>query len=249
MTVRTFKDIQLYTRFAARKLGIPGYQIHQICLTQQELIYIPIPKNACSTIKQTLYKIEFGRPYNSDRAKSKAYRNIHYYYKKRPDAFTSVSKIDAARDCTRFTIVRDPLDRLISCYRNRVVDLKDLEMNPDGLKNMNLPAEPDLNTFVLHLGNYRKANKSIEHHSRPQAEFLGHTLHHVDYVYPIEEMGNLEKMLRAHSPDFKMPKLKSGGTQVELSHFSEKALAVVNRFYKKDYQLLKQYYSPTKTVS
>ncbi len=235
---------KLYYRFVCRRLGISGYEVHQIYLPDQKLLYIPIPKNACTSVKHAMYEIEFGNRFSSEFKEKYGYEDHHDYYKKRPGAFTGVSKLKMLGHVTRFTVVRDPVERLISCYRNRVLDLGDLESSTFTLNRMNLPAEPDINTFMLNLEGYRKANKSIEHHSRPQHEFLGGTIRYLDRVFPIEKLDELEEILKKYKPDLKMLKRKSGGSDVELSDISEKALQHTIEFYHKDYELLESFYKP-----
>jgi hypothetical protein len=44
-------NITLSSQYLFRRLGMPSFQIHQIYLPKQQLLYIPIPKNTCTTIK------------------------------------------------------------------------------------------------------------------------------------------------------------------------------------------------------
>lgn len=242
--IRLIKEIQLRGRFAARKLGLSDWQVHQICLQDKKLIYIPIPKNACTSIKQALHQIEFGLVYDTTQLAHLPYYGMHDYYNKRPDAFTSTDRIELASDFTRFAVVRDPVERLISCYRNRVVDLEDLKENESSLKKVGLNAMPDINTFVLNLKEYRKANKNIEHHSRPQSAFLGGTLGYLDFVFPMEDLDGLQQFLKQFSPELTFLKRKSGGTKFSVSDLSEDALEIAVQFYREDYKLLKEFYTP-----
>lgn len=236
--------VKLYYRFGCRRLGITGYEVHQIYLPDQKLLYIPIPKNACTSIKHAMYEIEFGKKFSSEFKEKYGYEDHHDYYKKRPGAFTGVTALRILEQVTRFAVIRDPVERLISCYRNRVLDLGDLQSSTFILNRMNLPIEPDVNTFLLNLERYRKANKSIEHHSRPQHIFLGGTLQYLDRIFPIEELDKLEEMLKNYKPDLKMLQRKSGGSDVGFSDISEKAVQFAIDFYQKDYELLKSFYKP-----
>lgn len=239
-------EARLNFRFAFRKLGIPGYSIHQVYLPKKQLIYIPIPKNACSSIKHALYEIEFGRPFDYDLHEKWGYRDIHNYYKKRPNAFTGKTALEAQRQASIFTLVRDPVKRLISCYRNRVVDLGDLAKSEKKLKRRGLPLKPDLNTFILNLENYREANKIIEHHSRPQQEFLGNSLSYFDHVFTLNNMDELVEMLQGYKQDLEMRREKSGGSAFSLKDLSPEALEKAISFYDQDYELLDAYYSSQK---
>lgn len=241
---RVTDDIELYYRFSCRRLGLAGYQVHQIYLAEQELIYIPIPKNACTSIKHALHEIEFGKRFDAGLPAFSDYREHHDYYKKRPDAFTSVSALREQTDVIRFALVRDPVRRLLSCYRNRVVDLGDLRSSRKVLGRMGLSAEPDINTFVKNLEEYRRANKSVEHHSRLQSDFLGGTIDYLDRVFTLKDMPGLLEMLRTYKPGLELRQRKTGGTKITLADLSEKALLQAIDFYNRDYELLKNYVSP-----
>ena len=238
-----FKDLYLFFCFACRRLGIPGYQIHQIYLPEQKLIYIPIPKNACTSIMHALHEIEFGAAYDHHEHVEQGYRDIHDYYQKRPNSFTGTKKLSSRTGITKFAVIRDPVKRLISCYRNRVVDLKDLEKTNKEIQRRGLPLEPDINTFVLKLREYRQANKIIEHHSRPQFRFLDNSLSYLDKVFPIQEFDSVKKLLKKFKPDLQMRKAKSGGSSFGLKDLSPKALEAAISFYQEDYELLNDYYT------
>lgn len=241
---RKIDDIKLYYRFSCRRFGIPGYQVHQIYLPEQELIYIPIPKNACTSIKHALHEIEFGKRFDAELPEFSDYREHHDYYKKRPGAFTSVLALREQTNTTRFALVRDPVKRLLSCYRNRVVDLGDLNTSRKKLERLDLPLDPDINTFIINLELYRSANKSIEHHSRLQCEFLGGTTDYLDRVFTMSEIPKLAEMLRNYKPGLILRQRKTGGTMITLSDISEKTLQYAVDFYRSDYELLKNYFSP-----
>lgn len=236
-------NIYLGFCYACRRLGVPGYEIHQIHLPKERLIYIPIPKNACSSVKHFLYEIEFDQDFDYERHREWGYRDIHDYYNKRSNSFTGVKKLNKRKDETIFAIVRDPVKRLISCYRNRVVVLEDLQTSKVVLEHMELPVEPDLNTFVMNLKDYRRANNIIEHHSRPQHEFLGDTLDYLDRIFPITKIDELENMLRKFKEDAELRSEKSGGPSYNLQDLSSEALDQAVSFYEKDYDLLNEYYS------
>lgn len=238
-----FDDTKLYLRYAFRRMGLPRYQIHQIYLPEQKLIYIPIPKNACTSIKHALYEIEFDKRFDADLPEFSDYREHHDYYLKRSNAFTSVNTLRERTDCMRFALVRDPVKRLISCYRNRVVDLGDLESSGTDLKRNGLPIDPDLNTFAMNLDTYRKVNKSIEHHARPQAEILGGTIDYLDRVFTLAETSELLDMLQKYKPGLQLRQRKTGGTTRTLADLSPQALDAVISYYQQDYELLTEFFT------
>lgn len=230
-------------RLATRRIGFTGYEIHQISLPKKNLIYIPIPKNACSSLKHALYYLGNGKDYDYPEHREWGYQNIHDFYSKQDGAFTSIKELKKQENSFRFAVVRDPVHRFLSCYRNRILDLGDLKYSKKKLRDFDLTASPDLNTFVKKLGLYRKLSKSIRHHTDPQSAFLGGTVAYLDEVYPIEKMEIVSAMLKKFDDTLTMTREKSQGPKVELTELSKKSLNRLFGFYKKDYKLLSRYYS------
>lgn len=195
--ISNYLNIRHLFRLAAKKMGFERYQIHQIYLQNINLIYIPIPKNACTSLKHEMHFLEYEEPYDSSIKQKYGYQNLHDFYNKRDDVFTSVRSLEKSSDAFRFAVVWDPVDRFLSCYGNRVLDLKDLHENKTELGKMNLPTEPNLNTFVEHLEEYRKVNSSIRHHTQPQSDFLGGTLGYLDTIYTFDQMDSVRNMLKS----------------------------------------------------
>jgi chondroitin 4-sulfotransferase 11 len=72
-----------------------------------KVAYVAIPKVACRSIKIALAK-PYGVAYQAD---------IH---NARWDRFSSLQELAAAEDYFRFTVVRNPWDRVASCYYHKV---------------------------------------------------------------------------------------------------------------------------------
>jgi len=238
-------ETTLWFHLICRRLGMSRYEIQHVVLPEQDLIYIPIAKNACTSILYALYEIEYNRVYDNAKLKQFGYKYVHDFYKKRSEAYTSVEKLKAT-DKLVFTVIRDPVKRFISCYRNRVVDLKDLEETKDLLEQKGLPLEPDINTFALRLQEYRNVNKVIEHHSRPQSHSLGNTLSYVDKIFFLDNFEEIKEFLKRFKPGLKLRQAKTGGSFFSLSDLSPEALEKIITFYSEDYRLLSEFYSPEK---
>lgn len=77
----------------------------------QKVVYIPIPKVACTSIKIALMSSEAGHANSHDE-----YMNIHT-----STAHYMVHSIASyQRDYFKFAFVRNPFDRLVSCYKDKV---------------------------------------------------------------------------------------------------------------------------------
>jgi len=240
---KSFGFLKLRFRYLCRKAGISKFQIHQVCLAKHKLIYIPLPKNACTSIKQALHEIEFGKPFDATLDEFRVYDEIHDYYLKRPNAFTGKKELETLAGYTRFAVVRDPVKRLLSCYRNRVLDSGDLNESRKTLRRKGLSAQPDLDSFIMNLDQYRKINSIIEHHSRPQSAFLDGSLRYFDKIYRMKDLGQLFDLLKKQKRGLAIRQRKTGGTEVGLENLSEGAFEKLLEFYRDDYKLLKEYYS------
>lgn len=240
---RSFGFLKLRFRYLCRKIGISRFQIHQIYLPKHKLIYIPIPKNACTSIKQALHEIEFGKPFDASLYEFRMYDEIHDYYLKRPHAFTGKKELETRTGYLRVTVVRDPVKRLLSCYRNRVIDSGDLMESSTALHRKGLSAEPDLNTFVMNLEQYRKISSKIEHHSRSQSSFLDGSIRYLDKIYRMKDLEQLFDLLKKYKSNLTLHRRKTGGTKIGLENLSVEAFQKLLHFYRDDYKLLKDYCS------
>lgn len=90
-------------------------------LPRLQAIYVSISKNACSLVKSELYRMEH-------QAARPALQNPH---DRKAAGFQSPADMDEAqflellldRSIPKFAFVRDPLNRLKSCYKNRIQTL------------------------------------------------------------------------------------------------------------------------------
>lgn len=236
-------NTRLLYRLAARRIGLAGYEVHQIVLKNIDLIYIPIPKNACTSLKHAMHYLEYQKPYDFSTYHEYGYQNLHDFYNKQKNAFTSVESLKKKSDAFRFAIVREPVDRFLSCYGNRVLELGDLHESKTEFDKMGLPVDPGLDAFVQHLEQYRSVNSSIRHHTRPQSDFLGETLSYLDKIYPFDQMDSVRSMLKSYDNSLIIKTRKSGGPKFELHDLSFGSLQHLLEFYKNDYELLSDYYS------
>ena len=131
------------------------------------LVYYAIPKTGCTTVKSLLLEAEGHAVPDDDEM-------IHSYYEKNePNA-----SAPRFRDYFRFTFVRNPWDRLVSCYCNKV-----LEMRPGNFHSFNFLY--NLNFAQMSFADFvrfvcRVPDDLSEPHFRLQSNFFG--LGEVDFV-------------------------------------------------------------------
>lgn len=168
-------------------------------------------------------------------------KNIHKYYSRN----VSVIDLSTYSEYYKFAVVREPVERFVSAYRNRILLNRDLK----GVRKINsiesASSPPSINEFAMDLEWYIQRLPIVDEHFSPQGERLGHNLSICDEIFPMERLCDLEEKLvqivgrRAH-----MPRKQTGGPKMGLEVLSREALEKLITFYEPDYVLLADYYAP-----
>lgn len=178
-----------------------------------KIAYMAVPKAACSSVKAALAAIDPNQPGNDPGAYGQ--KQVHSIY---PTQRFRMHRWERVNSYFRFTVVRDPLKRLLAVYTNRVVALGELH-NCRNINRgrFNLPADPDPDFFFQNLAQYIAASSSIKHHALPTVVFTGADLGRYSRVYRTDEIALLEQDLSGHMDQ-----------QVRVPHFnsSEKRLTL-----------------------
>ena len=171
-------------------------------LAKHNIAYISAPKCACTSIKELIFCLENNCKFNKVRDHKGALCLIinekkHYIH----DFYPTISF--AKQEQTRlqrlhcFCIVRDPIDRIISCYNNRVLRYKVLTQDALSEADIRAPANPDPNQFIKNLDQYKKIS-DIKHHTLPLIHFLGSESNFYDEIFNLNSLNKAEKTLKRH---------------------------------------------------
>ena len=203
--------------------------------TKKKLVYYPVAKNANSSVKLFLIKhlgVE-DNFYNLDNTLPRYLqtKKIHEKYKGKQDiihflpSYTEFKKINVDYKCC---LVRDPIKRFISAYRNRILYHKD-----NAFKNHSV----DL--IIEKLENKNFENK----HFLPQNYWLGNDLKYFDIV---ANTNNITFFVRKINEFFKkeidFPKMQIGGKEFKIS-LNNSQVDKLKKIYENDYELIKDYNS------
>lgn len=144
----------------------------------------------------------------------------------------------------KFAVIRDPIDRLLSAYRHRVIDSHELSVEAlkgddhyTAFRRRQLKPEPEISEFIQNLERYRFDVYQIKHHTDPQVLFLGNDAKYYDRLFLFEELATMSAEIE-----------RATGAKIELRHeMRSKPLAItpqkadrdfLTKFYKDDYKLL-----------
>lgn len=215
-----------YTRFVPRS---DAYRVANFA----------VPKNACTTFKEVLYTLSCGEPFGERCLASGRKLTVHNVF---ASLQFDVRRVSAFSNYFTFVILRDPVARLVSCYRNRVQHYRELSEKHLGRPHSgpnDLRPDPTFREFVDRLEDYRLASRSIKHHSDPHSFFLGTDLSVYTEVVAFPKFELLGKRLSdiAGRP-IEIPHTQTGGGIVAAEDLDLDVLAQIRRFYAADYHLI-----------
>jgi hypothetical protein len=216
-----------------------------ILLKRYPIAYHPTPKVACTSIKLALFELECRRRFERLPNEDGILTDIHNSWRV-THPFTPAP---SAESYYKFAVVRDPLDRFLSAYANRVVEYGELnEANLTNLKGglARLTPNPSLSEFIASLDLYRAASAPIRHHTDPQTLFIGKDLSYYNRIFRFCELNQIPEALdRAVGAKMALPHEQRGGLKIPKSELSPHERRTVLEFYTQDYSILQDYYHPS----
>lgn len=209
-----------------------------VTIEKLKVAYFPVPKAANTSMKHLLHGIKTGKRFTTttDQATG-AVRHIHREY--RTPKFSSIKSEDY-RGFFKIAIVRDPVERVVSAWRNRVMHHKELEdgSTAEKIHRVGLPQKPTLPQFVECLEEYRAVNKSIAVHTAPLVDFLGPSRNYYDLIFDISESRQIEVFFSTLTgEDRKLPVKQVGGPPANRDQLPDELVQKLEGIYKDDYRL------------
>ena len=203
---------------------------------EHKISYYPVPKCACTSLKSLFFEIENKFAFKNFSVNGKQ-KYIH-------DFFISSSFVNSRNndvdDHLRFAVLRDPVERLLSCYSNRVVAYKELSSKhlPPEAQDAGLKADPSLSDFIANLEGYRKFSNSIAHHTESLVFFLGDDPSWFAYLYTLNNLSELiEKLEDITKMRLTLGREQTAGPKLSRNDLTMQEIRVIQNFYAKDYDV------------
>ena len=208
-----------------------SYAIFQNRNTGRKLVYYPVAKNANSSAKLFFLKhlkIDKNYYFLSDKVpeykvnEDSKYKNLDKKYNlvNFLPSYTPFEKIDVDEKCC---IIRDPIKRFVSAYKNRVLFHKDF-----GFRNLNI------NEIIEKLEN----NSFDNRHFLPQSYWLGSDLR---YFTIVSNISNMETFINGVNNFFQnkveFPRIQTGGADENIT-LTDSQIIKLKKIYSSDYALI-----------
>ncbi|TVP74131.1 MAG: hypothetical protein EA339_01135 [Rhodobacteraceae bacterium] len=201
-----------------------------------------------TSVLRSFYRLEHGAAF--DRASFGG--NIHRFYRQRLAGRVRAIEppdLSGLAGLWLFTIIRDPIRRLLSVYTNRVLAHRDIAKALEKAPDATLEPMPAADTFFRDLAAYRAAVPSIRHHTDPFAQFLGPDLGRFDAVFQVEQASALQDQLTARlGQAFTLENEQRSTARLSFDDLSPEARAAILTHTQPDYELLAAYYSPESSL-
>ena len=207
------------------------YAIFQNRNTGRKLVYYPVAKNANSSAKLFFLKhlkIDKNYYFLSDKVpeykinEESKYKNLDKKYNlvNFLPSYTPFEKIEVDDKCC---IIRNPIKRFISAYKNRVLFHKDF-----GFRNLNI------DEIIEKLEN----NSFDNRHFLPQSYWLGSDL---SYFTIVSNISNMETFINGVNNFFQnkveFPRIQTGGADENIT-LTDSQIIKLKKIYSSDYDLI-----------
>lgn len=209
-----------------------------------KVAYFPVPKAANTSMKHLLHSIKTGEGFTTIKDEATgAIRHIHKEYK--TPKFSTINPDDYQK-FFRIAIVRDPVDRVVSAWRNRVMHHKELEGEniAERMASLGLRKTPTLQEFVDRLSEYRNVSKSISIHTDPLTDFLGKDEKYYNLIFNISDSQQIEAFFSTLTGEQKkLPRKQMGGPPADRSELTGELIKKLEEIYGDDYRVFGKFLS------
>lgn len=221
-----------WSRYALQA-PLPWVDLRTILNRQRKYLYFRIPKAANSTVVASLYANDTGRVV--DGSDDDALRHAKNRFYAHPSAL-SRNEVDSLDLYTAFTIVREPVSRLVSAYRDKILKGKPQAMQVYRYLRRKPPQDISLDEFVDFL---EHGGLLGDPHWMPQARFLPGGFRPLDEIGRVETLADdLPRIFsRLYPQGFRLVDCRPHATRAEKAEIHAALAARIRTLYAEDYKI------------
>lgn len=208
-----------------------------VAIEPHKIVYAALPKAACSSVKAALATLDPNVDISLDAVVAdNSY--IHTVYKTLK--FRPIRWAQFGDGWYRFTVVRDPLKRLLSVYTDRVQGRQELKNSRRLKKQSVLSVDPDPDFFFQNLQAYMASVSVIHHHAVGARTYIGDDIKaNYDRVYKVSELPELaEKLSDISGQTVTIPKANSSKVSLEFESLNSKTQDHLKEYLAQEYTFL-----------
>lgn len=228
-----------------------------------EMVYFDITKVASSSVKELIWRCECGgtevhrlrgMPGLISRSKNQRSQVVDVHNGPewlRTKPFDYKGKMPA--HFLKFAIVRDPILRLHSAWRDKV-NLRQISLRQEeakDLKDEGLPLDPSFGEFIDHFIQYRMISRPARVHSTSYIWHLGPTLDFFDEVYRLEDLSGLLDLIQTRIKSgvaLELARSNRGSYDFRNVNISARQIDKLLEITVPDYELLGGLYRPEQAI-
>ena len=193
---------------------------------EKNLIYYPCPKNGNTSAKLFLAKhlgVEDKFEFLGDKIPNHKLQQSDRKKRDIVGLLPTKQRFSLMKADLKCCIIRDPIERFISCYKNRILYHRDKEFR-----------DYDIDEVLTNLENDRFYNT----HFLPQTWFLGYDLNYYNFYCDLKNIHIFEKNINIFfGKEIKFPKVQTGGDSSTIELTSNQ-IKRIKKIYHKDYIFL-----------
>ena len=197
---------------------------------QHELTLVVSPKVMSTSLKS--FAAEFEQAQTRERVPQPS-TEIHAVYPTLP-----FGEEEIFPGFTMVGVVRNPIDRFISGYRNKFQGKARQKLRAH-LSAGSLNPSPSINELALNLSEYAAQNTFIAHHFRPQVVYLGHEPSLYEHLFTINESHRLASFLSERlGVKVRLPVTQTSGRFFfPREALTDEAREAIGQFYSDDFEI------------
>lgn len=211
-----------------------------IISNKSKLVYFPVPKIACSSIKRMFFELEYGLSIDELKSKRPGF-TVHQHWQ---SVAFEVSKKSFKEGFLKIAVLREPKKRFFSGFNEKVLTKNLLKRNFLSLcDELNLNTNPICDEFIFNFEKYRSI-PVINHHFRPMFFYLGKDLNYFDFVFSLEKINKFEEFMSERlQQKTLLPKINSHDKKFNFDEISNEAKNKLEEILYQDNILYQQYLS------
>jgi hypothetical protein len=210
-----------------------------VAVRAHRIAYMPVPKAACSSVKAALATIDPDVEIDLEAAAidNDVAHGIYPTMRFRPHRWKEFE------GWWRFTVVRDPLKRLLSVYSDRVQGRQELFNSPKIKRQSEFPPDPDPDFFFQNIEDYKRLASVVKHHALPVRLFIGSKPMKYDRIFTVAQIPELEGELgMICKAPVNVPRINASKEKLDFSTLTGKTQAFLAEFLQEEYDHLKGYF-------